>query len=218
VIPLLEERGHQVRALDLAGHGRDRTPAKEISLITYVRQLEAVLDSEPEPAILVGHSHGGVVITQAAEYFAERIRSLVYVSGYLPANGQSLLDWAYRDAGSRVVRNVTPSGDGLTLKVTAEVAREAFYEDCSPEDAAWATALLVPEPISSFQTRLAISEERFGSLPRLYVKCLRDRVVTVALQERMLAQTPCEVLTMDTGHSPFISAPVELADLLPAAS
>jgi pimeloyl-ACP methyl ester carboxylesterase len=214
VIPLLEERGHEVRALDLAGHGQDRTPASDVTLVTYVRQVEEALDAWAEPAILVGHSHGGIVITQAAEYCAERIRSLVYLSGYLPADGQSLMDWALRDTRSILVRSVVPSDDGLTLNIGTEVALEAFYGDCSPEDAAWATSSLVPEPSSSYRAPIAISAERFGSLPRLYIKCLRDRAVTPAIQERMLEQTPCAVRTMDTGHSPFLSAPSELVDLL----
>ena len=89
VIPLLKARGHRVVAPDLPGHGRDKTPASDITLRAYADRVCDVLDAEAEPAILVGHSFGGLVITQAAEYRPEKIRTLVYLCAYLLRSGSS---------------------------------------------------------------------------------------------------------------------------------
>ncbi len=67
VVPLLEQAGHQVEALDLPGHGQDKTPIREITLAAYTNRVCETLDAQAEPVILVGHSLGGMVITQAAE-------------------------------------------------------------------------------------------------------------------------------------------------------
>src|SRR4051794_784768 len=69
VLPLLRQRGHRAVALDLAGHGEDHTPVAGITLETYVDQILSCVHKEAhgEPVTLVGHSFGGLVITQAAE-------------------------------------------------------------------------------------------------------------------------------------------------------
>ena len=88
IIPLLEKEGHKVVAPDLPGHGENKRPIAEITLQTYTDHLCEILDEQPDPVILVGHSLGGVVITQTAEYRPEKIRKLVYVAGYLLRNGE----------------------------------------------------------------------------------------------------------------------------------
>ena len=67
VAPLLEQAGHHVVAFDLPAHGEDTTPVEQVTLASYTDRVVAVLDAQSEPVILVGHSHGGVVITQVAE-------------------------------------------------------------------------------------------------------------------------------------------------------
>ena len=57
-----------------------------------------------------------------------------------------------------------------------------------------------------------MTDERAGSIRRVYVECLRDRAISIARQREMVAARPCEqVLTLDTDHSPFLSRPQELA-------
>ena len=67
VVPLLEEAGHKVETPDLPGSGDDPTPIPEVSLQSYADRLSEVLDAQPEPVVLVGHSSGGQAISQAAE-------------------------------------------------------------------------------------------------------------------------------------------------------
>ena len=90
-----------------------------------------------------------------------------------------------------------------------------FYGECSGEDAAWATSMLVPESLAAIAAPVQITDERAGSLPRAYVECTRDAALTIELQRYMQAARPCEpVFELDADHSPFLSRPRELAAAL----
>lgn len=212
VVPLLEAEGHGVDAVDLPGHGGNPATPAEMTLEAYGREVAARVEAAGEPVVLVGHSMGGMAITQAAEYVPERIAALVYVCAFLPASGQSLLQLADNDPDALVLPNLQVDEEA-GICVVAEDARTAcFYGECTPEDAAAASARLVPESLAAFAVPAEISEERAGSVRRLYVECLRDRAISIAKQREMQAARPCErVLTIDTDHSPFLSRPDELA-------
>lgn len=207
----LEAQGHTVSAPDLPGHGLDKTPIPQITLQSYADRIGEALRDAGEPAILVGHSMGGVAITQAAEYWPEKIAALVYLCAILPRNGQSLLDLGLQDQGSFLVPNLIVREEKGDTLVKEEAIREAFYADCSDEDVAHAQSLLVPDPLAPVATPVQITEARFGRIPRIYIECLQDRAISLALQRQMVSNTPCQqVLTLDTSHSPFFSAPEAL--------
>ncbi|MCH8011592.1 MAG: alpha/beta fold hydrolase [Candidatus Marinimicrobia bacterium] len=211
VVPLLEKEGHKVEAPDLPGHGRDKTPIPEISLKAYADRVCQILDTQSEPVILVGHSMGGVVITQTAEYRPEKIKTLVYLTAFLLRNGEFLLQLAEGDTEALVLPNLIMAEDQSYATVRDEAIKETFYGDCSDEDVARAKSLLVPQAVAPFATPVNTTEEKFGRVPRVYISCLRDKAITPALQEKMYKVLPCEkVISMDTSHSPFFSAPEEL--------
>jgi pimeloyl-ACP methyl ester carboxylesterase len=83
VVPLLEEAGHEVEAPDLPGLGEDRTPLPKVSLQGYADRICQVLEAQPEPVVLVGHSSGGIVISQAAEQRLDKVKLLVYLAAIL---------------------------------------------------------------------------------------------------------------------------------------
>jgi pimeloyl-ACP methyl ester carboxylesterase len=210
VVPLLRKAGHVVEAPDLPGHGRDRTPIQEVSLQAYVDRVCDVLDAQPDAVILVGHSMGGGVITQAAEYRPEKIKTLVYLSGDLPQNGESLFQLGQRDTEASSGASVIMAGDG-SYTVKDEDIKELFYGDCSDEDVARAKSLLVTQAVAPVGTPVRTTKENFGRIPRVYVECLRDRAISPSAQKRMYTAVPCQkVISMDTSHSPFFSAPEEL--------
>ena len=78
-----------------------------------------------------------------------------------------------------------------------------------------ARSLLTREPNAPLATPLSLTKANFGRVPRVYIETLKDRGVSIQLQRRMCGTLPCErVLSMDTSHSPFFSAPKELASHL----
>ncbi len=215
VVSFLERKGHRAIAPDLPGHGADNTPISEITLGSYVDRVCEVLDGQPEPGILVGHSMAGVVITQAAEYRPERIKTLVYLCAFLPRNGESLSLLAKGDRDSFSARHRLTDLKGGFSTVKEEAIREAFYADCSEEDILRARALRVPEPIAPSQKSVNTTEENFGRVRRVYIECLGDRSISPFLQRQMYEALPCErVITLQTSHSPFFSAPEALVDHL----
>ena len=214
VAPLLEAQGHKVVAPDLPGHGDDRTPAATVTLQSYTSRVCEIAAAQTGPVILAGHSMGGIVITQAAENCPRYIGALVYVCAFLPRNGDSAITWASQDPESMVnASTVEPRADG-TIGFKPEHCREAFYGNCTDEDAAFAQLRLVAQPMAPSGTPVETTAERWGRIPRYYIECARDRAITLRLQREMQKYSPCrQTFSIDTDHSPFFSAPEQLADI-----
>jgi len=211
VIPLLKQAGHIVAAPDLPGSGRDKTPIREVTLQTYVQRVCETINVQAEPVILVGHSMSGGVITQAAEECPDRIKLLVYLCAYLPRNGESLFDLVQQDKESVSVRNAVFAADRSYFTIRDEAVKEVFYADCTDEDVARARSLLGPQASAPTSVPIHTTETNFGRLPRIYIQTLRDRTISPSLQRQMYTAQPCQkVITMDTSHSPFFSAPEAL--------
>jgi pimeloyl-ACP methyl ester carboxylesterase len=213
----LEKMGHTVIAPDLPALGRDRTPVNRVSLAMWREHVCGLVDSVPEQVILVGHSRGGIVISEVAEHRPRRIRTLVYLTAFLARNGECLFDLAGSDATSLVPPNMVMSEDKSSSLLREEALREAFYGECSDDDVALARFCVQPEPTVPLATPLQITDANYGSVPRVYIECLRDKAIPIALQRRMQSALPCrQVLAIDTDHSPFFSRPDELAAHLSA--
>ena len=212
VVPLLEGAGHNVVRLDLPGHGEDRTPAAEVTLQSYTDRVVEALDAQPEPVVLVGHSLGGVAISQAAEQRPGKIEKLVYVCAVLLPDGRSASEASQGDSESVVFNNVEVQPDQGRILITEEGLREALYHDCPEEDLQRALRLITPQPMAPLGTPVRVTEENFGSVRRTYVRTTQDRTASPAAQEKMYTELPCEkVVSMATGHLPFFAAPEELA-------
>lgn len=217
VVALLENRGHTAIAPDLPSHGTNKTPVSTVSFQTYVDSVCKIIDAQPEPVVLVGHSMGGGIITQVAEYRPDKIKTLVYITGLLPTNGQSLSEALPPPTESVALANVVMAEDRSSITVREEALREAFYGDCSIEDVALAKLLLVPQATAPLATPVRTTTANFGRIPRVYIECRQDRTFTQFFQKKWYAAQPCQkVIAMDTSHSPFFSAPGELAAHLDA--
>ena len=215
IIPLLEQAGHKAIALDLPGHGRDWTAARDVSMQSYVDSVCKILDAQPEPVILVGHSRGGIVISQTAEHRPAKIQTLVYLAAFLIPNGEAMLPTALSDTESLIVSNLVVNEEQGYHMLKPEAFKEALYADCSDEDVALATSLLTPEPNAPVATPLQTSSENFGRIRRVYIESLQDKGVSPTLQKKMYTAVPCQkVISMNTSHSPFLSTPKELVSHL----
>ena len=215
VAPLLRKQGHAVIAPDLPGHGEDNTPTAEITLKKYTDAVVALLDLQPQPVVLVGHSMGGLVISEAAERRPEKIESLVYVCAFLLRSGETLGGVAEKDSNALVMPNLVVSADQTSARLKETVVKQTFYTKCSFEDASAAQSRLVPQALAPFMTPLQLSESRYGGVARQYVECTRDRAISIDTQRQMHTKSPCgKVHTLATDHSPFLSTPTDLAGIL----
>ena len=219
IVPRLKAAGHQVSAIDLPGHGKDHTPPGDVTMQDYVDSIGQAIHSMDEPVILVGHSRGGIAITQAAEAHAERIRRLVYLAAYLVPSGQTIIPLFMSDADTLVRPNLIVNREEGWDMLKPEIFRAALYADCSDDDVALAHALLTPEPGAPAATPISTTSQRWGSIPRTYIHLRNDLAVSGPLQQRMFTAIPCEeIIPMDTSHSAYFSAPDELVGHLASLS
>lgn len=203
----LRGAGHAVLAPDLPGHSADAGGWWRASLGAYARTaLKAARELGGE-VIAVGHSLGGIVITEAAARDPAAFAGMVYVCAFAPLPGDSLVALASRDPTAGVPGAVH-RGPFRTRFSTAQ-APEVFYNTCPPEIARTATARLVPEPNVPLLQRVSRTA---GPLPpRAYIECLRDRAITHPHQRWMRERAGIDrVLTLESDHSPFLSATAEL--------
>lgn len=207
VVLLLKQKGHRVEAIDLPGSGNDKTPIPQVTLDACTQKVCRVLDAQPEPVILVGHSLGGLTTTQAAEYKPDKIKTLVYLTAFLLRNGQSRISVRDQDPDSLAPRNTIYSEDKTYMVFRKEAAKEVFYADCSDEDIARAKSLLCSQALAPLNAPLHLTEENFGRVPRVFIECLNDKAISPSMQRKMYTATPCQkVLSLNTSHSPFFSA------------
>ena len=213
VIPLLEAAGHRVLAPDLLGMGADPTPLADVTLASWADQIAGVVEHEAAPVILVGHSRGGIVISEVAERVPDRIAMLVYVAGSLiPAGGSVFANVRKPEPGEADILQMREDGSAM---LPSDLAAATFYGATPAE---WATAALrklSPEPLWVHTTPLALTPARFGRVKRAYIETLRDHALPLDKQRSMQAALPCApVFTLDSDHSPFFSKPDELVQCL----
>ncbi|MFZ1063483.1 MAG: alpha/beta fold hydrolase [Acidimicrobiales bacterium] len=205
LVALFTERHVDVHCVDLPSSRVGATAS--VGLEDDVREL-ARATSGLERVVLVGHSYGGVVITEAAPRI-ESIERLVYVAALVPLVGESATDV------SRVVRVRTELDDAIEvdgdhLRLNNERAGSALYGECSPETRQWAVSQLSTQTIASFRSpRTSLATGR----PTFYIKCRNDRAIDPGLQ-KVLATRCDEHLELASDHSPFLSHPQELLHAL----
>jgi pimeloyl-ACP methyl ester carboxylesterase len=218
-IPELESLGHTAIAIDIPGHGN-----RFDEEATMASRLNAVLDVLQSGDVLVGHSGGGLEITRAADAAPELVSHLVYLAAALPLEGHLLQDaLIYRDDGgvegdydvTGMLEHLRFNDDGSMAFADAEGARQLFYHDCDDETVRWAFEHLTPE-IAGDTATTPISVSRFweADLPRSFVLCQEDRAQPRWLAEVTARRLGVQPLTIMASHSPFLSRPSELAQLL----
>lgn len=214
VAPLLEDAGHPTLVVELPAHGDDATPPADATLAGYRDTVVATLDGLDGPAAVVGHSMGGMVISEVAEARPDAIATLVYVAAFLPQDGQALFDIAMTDPDSITAMHLVDNGDG-TASIDPEWIGEVFCADCSEEQIQSIVDRTRPEPFAPLVTPASLTDDAFGTVRRTYVHTELDMAVSLAAQQAMVAATPVEeVRSLATSHSPFFAEPQMLADTI----
>jgi pimeloyl-ACP methyl ester carboxylesterase len=214
VVRRLNEAGHQALAPDLPGIGADRTPPRDVTLAMTGGFIAELAQRQAEKVILVGHSLGGITISEAAERAPEAIAGLVYVTALLLPNEASVME-----VSGKLPEGISLSSDGAVATIDPDHARERYYNGCDDSDAQNALARLVPQPMRPRRDRLSLTPGRFGAIPRAYVECLRDNAHPPDFQRSQHEAMACRpIFTMETGHSPFMQDPEGLSAHLIAAA
>jgi len=202
VVGPLRERGFEVHMVKHPSS--DPTQETLGDLYADAESLRRELDSIDGDVLVVAHSYGGMVATEGAAG-AGNVRHIVYLTAFMLDEGESLFsavggtvpDWWVRDEGAGTVEAGRPD--------------EIFYNDCTAEDAAAAAAKLDAQLEESFMQPLRSVAWR--DVPTTYVICDQDNAIPVFAQEHM-AQHAGDVRRLDSSHSPFLSMPDRVVEII----
>lgn len=221
----MRDAGHEVSAVDLQGTTSGRDPVETSTLSSYTGRIVQALDAHASPVILVSHSSGGLAASQAAESHPRKVRTLAFLSAFIAADGESQRDLTGADPAQKVspvlMVDFRP-GTRIPLQTRIDVSKPAavklaFYNDCSDQDAQAMMARLVPEPAAPAGQPLRLTAANFGSVDKVYIHCTLDNAVSLARQRQFAAKWPMrKFVTLESGHSPFVSMPARLATELAA--
>jgi pimeloyl-ACP methyl ester carboxylesterase len=212
LLPELAARGIPARALDLPGHGQDRTPPAQVALDSYAIAIRRAVTEMGGRAALLGHSAGGYAIAAAAEADPQMVEKLIFLCAYLPVSGQSLSDMRKVWHEQPLVPHIRRSPDGHSFDFDPDRIPELFYHDCPAETVTFARAHLCPQPMAPQVTPLNLSGA-FEAIEKHYIVCADDRAIPPAYQRVMAGGLPAgRVSELPASHSPFLSMPDLLAD------
>ncbi|MEZ5236756.1 MAG: alpha/beta hydrolase [Acidimicrobiales bacterium] len=204
----LDRRGVPSIAVDRPGHGASSEPKGDLH--GDADALAAVVRKLARPVVIVGHSYGGAVISQADT--APYARHLVYLTAMVVDEGESAtaLSATLPVVEGPAARLFRRRDDGL-LEARPELAPLAFYARCAPEAAAAAVARLEPQRAATMKQ--PATRARWREVPSTYVVCRQDQAIHPAAQAAM-AERCGAVVELDADHSPFLGMPDQVADIL----
>lgn len=209
VLPALWAKGDRAFAVTLTGVGdRAHLMSASIRLATHIDDVAALIEAEELTRfVLVGHSYGGLLITALADRYPERIARLVYVDAIVPRSGES---WSsFHDEATRRTRRAGIAREGAMPPLPGS----AF--GLAGDDAAWVERRQRPHPGSVYEDVLHFDEVRVASLPRTFVDCTQPALSTIdRSRQRVRSEPGWQVIELATGHSPMISAPAQMLEIL----
>jgi pimeloyl-ACP methyl ester carboxylesterase len=203
----LADLGISAIAPDLPGHGADPRPLADLH--GDADAVREVLDSVPGPVVLVGHSYGGAVVTDAGVH--PNVEHVVVLAGYLLEEGETVAN-----AGAAAeIEGIDHSGrprlssalhieNGIGTIADPEAARRVFYSDFDDEQVAEILTMTSPQRMDSFSQhpRHHVIYEK----PTTYVVCKQDMTVHPHIQ-RVLARRSRHAAAWDCGHFPMVTQP-----------
>jgi pimeloyl-ACP methyl ester carboxylesterase len=203
VVPLLQAKGLNVVSV--------QNPLT--SLADDVAATRRVLDMQSGPVVLVGHSWGGVVISEIGVH--ERVKSLVYVAAFAPSEGQSVADMAKDYPTPSGFKHLVTDKEGF-LTMTAEGVAHHFAQDVPAAQTTLMTVTQGPVRGKNFEEKATAAA--WKSKPSWYVLAEQDRMIQPALQQAMAEKISAHVVRVPTSHVPQLSKPTQVVNAILAAA
>lgn len=213
----LRKDGYRVGTVNLPGRpGAPASPAG-LNLGVYRQAVLKSVNAARGPVVLVGHSFGGIIISGVADVAPVKVRTLVYVAALLPRDGDSLLSMANTDPGSQVGPHLKIDKDHGLAAIESDARGELFANGADTAVQAAVAQAIVPEPLPPLAEPIHLTGG-LAKVDKVYVHTARDHVVSPAAQAAMVAGTPVrKEVTLDTGHTPFITDPSDLVKAIEEA-
>jgi pimeloyl-ACP methyl ester carboxylesterase len=184
-----------------------------LSLESDVETTTNVLDLQDGPAILVGHSYGGVVITEAGRH--ERVAGLVYITAFAPDQGESVTTLIADPPPGAPVPPILPPQDGF-LFLDREKFADSFASDLPPGEAAFMADSQVPWGVEALNG--TVSEPAWRSKPSWYLIATEDRMIPPPAQRQMAERAGATTAEEAGSHSIYVSKPSAVARLITRAA
>jgi pimeloyl-ACP methyl ester carboxylesterase len=183
-----------------------------ISLEGDVATTKQALDAHAGPAILVGHSYGGVVITEAGTHPA--VEALVYIAAFAPDKGESVNTLIADPPPGAPVPPILPPTDGF-LFLDRDKFAGSFAADLSPSEAAFMADSQLPWGLDALNG--AISEPAWRTKPSWYLVATEDRMIPPPAQRAMSERIGATTAEVAASHAVYVSQPGAVADLISKA-
>jgi pimeloyl-ACP methyl ester carboxylesterase len=210
--PLMAAAGHEMFTPTWTGIGERRHLASEqVNLSTHIADLVQHMETEDHSdVVLLAHSYGGMVATGAMAHIGDRVRQVIYLDAVVPERGQSMLDTADPAVRDALMQRVAESGSTPWL-----VPSNPMPPDTPEEDLEWIASRRVEQPLSTFTEPCPFGATEI-TVPKAYIYCLKigpgDMFGRFATQAQ--ASPDWVYREIDASHSPNITAPSELLEML----
>jgi len=203
VYKILTEEGFNVRVV--------QNPT--VTLADDVAVTKRAIAAADGPVILVGHSYGGVVISEAGT--DPKVKGLVYVAAFAPDQGESVSSLIANPAPGAPVPPILPPQDGFLFLDRAKFAA-SFAADVAPELAAFMADSQVPWGVEALAG--AISKPAWRTKPSWYLVTTDDKMIPAPAQRTMAQRAESKVVEIAASHSVYVSKPKAVADLIAQAA
>ena len=184
-----------------------------VSLEGDVATTNQVIDAQDEPVILVGHSYGGVVITEAGTN--PKVAALVYIAAFAPDKGEAVNPLIANPPPGAPVPPILPPQDGF-LFLDREKFRASFAADVSDEQAAFMADSQVPWGVGALGG--TVTDPAWRVKPSWYLVATDDRMIPPPAQRAMSERAGSTVVEVPGSHAVYVSQPQAVADLIEKAS
>jgi len=184
-----------------------------VSLVDDVAITQRALDALDGPAVLVGHSYGGAVITEAGRH--EGVAALVYVAAFVPDKDESVGTLVADPAPGAPVPPILPPVDGF-LFLDRDKFAASFAGDLPAEDAAFLADSQVPWGLEALGG--TITEPAWRTKPSWYLAATDDHMIPPPVQHQMAERAGATVTEAAGSHAVYVSQPAAVADLIKRAA